>query len=112
MRRFFHEGGLPPVAVDLELSDDRELAGGVRVVHVPGASAGQVALVWSSTLIAGDALSNTPGFGGHQFGYEDGDAAVASMRKLLSLSFDNAVFGHGKPIVGEAATRLRRTVRP
>jgi glyoxylase-like metal-dependent hydrolase (beta-lactamase superfamily II) len=111
VRRFFHEGGLPPVAVEHELQDGAVLEGGITVIHVPGASAGQVALLWNRTLIAGDAISNVWGFDGHQFGYEDRDEARRSMEKLLSRDFDNAVFGHGKPMVDDASARLQKNLR-
>ncbi len=111
MRRFFREGGLPPVPLEYELADGQVLDGDIQIIHVPGASAGQVALLWNRTLIAGDAISNVPGFGGHQFGYEDLEEARRSREKLLSLEYDNAVFGHGKPIVGHAAERLREKLR-
>lgn len=81
------------------------------MIHCPGASAGQVALLWNRTLVAADVFANVPLLGGHQFGYEDLKTAQESMRRLVALDFDNAVFGHGKPIVGNAANVMRRRFR-
>jgi len=33
------------------------------------------------------------------------------MRRLAALDFDNAVFGHGRPIVGDVAQVIRRRFR-
>ena len=44
---------------------------------------------------------------GDPFGFESLQEGRASQRKLASLSFDAAGFGHGKPITREASTRFR-----
>ena len=108
VKGMFHLEGLPAVAVEHEVHDGEELDGGLRVISVPGASAGQIALLWGRTLIAGDALNTAPGFGGHQFGYEDGADAERSKQRLAALDVDNLVVGHGKPIIGGAGSWLRR----
>ncbi|HEX6547177.1 MAG TPA: MBL fold metallo-hydrolase [Candidatus Dormibacteraeota bacterium] len=111
VRGMFHLGGLPPVPVEHELVDGQVLPGGIAVIHCPGTAAGQVALLWRRNLIAADAFANIALLRGHQFGYEDLDQARASMQKLLALDFDNAVFGHGRPIVGAAREKMRRRFR-
>jgi hypothetical protein len=40
-------------------------------------------------------------------GFENLEEGRASQRKLASLSFDAAGFGHGRPIVRDASARLR-----
>ena len=110
LKRMF-ELGLPPVQVEHELRDGEVLPGGITVVHSPGASAGQVALLWERNLIAGDVFSNVAILRGHQFGYEDLSEAQRSMRRLSNLDYDNAVFGHGRPIVGNAAAKIRQRFR-
>jgi glyoxylase-like metal-dependent hydrolase (beta-lactamase superfamily II) len=107
VKGMFRMEGLPAVPVEHELQDGEELPGGLRVISVPGASAGQIALLWGRTLIAGDALCTAPGFGGHQFGYEDGAEAERSKRRLAALDLDNFVVGHGRPIIGGAGRWLR-----
>lgn len=108
LKGMFRMGGLPPVPVEHELHDGEELPGGLRIISVPGASAGQVALLWGRVLIAGDALCTAPGFGGHQFGYEDGAEAERSKRRLAALDVDSFVVGHGKPVIGDAGRWLRQ----
>jgi hypothetical protein len=44
---------------------------------------------------------------GDPVGFENLADGRASQRKLASLSFDAAGFGHGKPIAHDASTRFR-----
>jgi hypothetical protein len=57
-------------------------------------------------LFAGDVCMNVMGLG-DPVGFESLEEGRASQRKLASLSFDAAGFGHGEPIVRDASTRLR-----
>jgi len=99
-----------PVAIDQPLTAGELLpiAGGIEVIHVPGHCAGQVALLWHSgrMLFAGDVCINVIGLG-DPVGFESLDDGRASQRKLASLSFDAAGFGHGKPIARDASIRFR-----
>jgi len=109
------ERRMAPCAADRLLADGDELpiAGGVRVLHVPGHAAGQVALRWplrGGVLVAADALGNRGGRLGWSVGYEDLDEGVASIERLAGLEFDAAVFGHGDPIVGGADGQFRASV--
>jgi glyoxylase-like metal-dependent hydrolase (beta-lactamase superfamily II) len=108
LKGMFRMGGLPAVPVEHEVGDGEELPGGLLVINVPGASAGQIALLWGRVLIAGDALCTAPGFGGHQFGYEDGAKAEQSKQRLAALDVDSFVVGHGKPVIGDAGRWLRQ----
>jgi glyoxylase-like metal-dependent hydrolase (beta-lactamase superfamily II) len=108
---FFHpDERLEPVAIDQPLTDGEILpiAGGIEVIHVPGHCAGQVALLWlpGRMLFAGDVCTNVMGLG-DPVGFENMDDGRASQRRLASLSFDAAGFGHGPPIAREASTRFR-----
>ncbi len=110
------ERRMEPCATDRLLADGDELpvAGGVRVVHVPGHAAGQVALLWprhGGVLVAADALGNRGGRLGWSVGYEDLDRGIASVERLAGLTFEAAVFGHGDPIVGGADGRFREAVK-
>jgi glyoxylase-like metal-dependent hydrolase (beta-lactamase superfamily II) len=110
-RLFFHpEERLEPVAIDRPLTDGEILpiAGGFEVIHTPGHCAGQVALLWrpGRMLFAGDVGTNVMGLG-DPVGFENLDEGRASQRKLASLSFDAAGFGHGKPIARDASMRFR-----
>lgn len=99
-----------PVAINQLLTDGEVLAiaGGIEVVHAPGHCAGQVALLWrpGRMLFAGDVATNVMGLG-DPVGFESLEEGRASQRKLASLSFDTAGFGHGKPISRNASTRFR-----
>jgi glyoxylase-like metal-dependent hydrolase (beta-lactamase superfamily II) len=108
---FYHPGErLEPVAIDQPLTAGEILpiAGGIEVIHTPGHCAGQVALLWrpGRMLFAGDVCTNLMGLG-DPVGFESLKEGRASQRKLASLSFDAAGFGHGAPIARDASTRFR-----
>ena len=108
---FFHpDERLEPVAIDQPLTDGEilSIAGGIEVIHTPGHCAGQVALLWrpGRMLFAGDVCMNIMGLG-DPVGFESLKEGRASQRKLASLSFDAAGFGHGEPIFRDASARFR-----
>jgi glyoxylase-like metal-dependent hydrolase (beta-lactamase superfamily II) len=110
-RLFYHpDQRLEPVAIDQRLTAGELLpiAGGIEVIHAPGHCAGQVALLWrpGRMLFAGDVGTNIMGLD-DPIGFESLQEGRASQRKLASLSFDAAGFGHGKPISRDASTRFR-----
>jgi glyoxylase-like metal-dependent hydrolase (beta-lactamase superfamily II) len=110
-RLFFHPNErVEPVTIDEPLTDGELLpvAGGIEVIHTPGHCAGQVALLWRTgrMLFAGDVASNIMGLG-DPLGFENLEEGRASQRKLASLSFDAAGFGHGQPIARDASKRFR-----
>jgi glyoxylase-like metal-dependent hydrolase (beta-lactamase superfamily II) len=110
---FFHpDERVSPVAIDQPLTAGTILpiAGGIEIIHVPGHCAGQVALLWrpGRMLFAGDVGMNLMGLG-DPVGFENLNDGRASQRKLASLSFDAAGFGHGAPIARDASTRFRDT---
>jgi glyoxylase-like metal-dependent hydrolase (beta-lactamase superfamily II) len=104
------EERVEPVAIDQALTPGEMLpiAGGIDVIHTPGHCAGQVALLWrrGRMLFAGDVCMNIMGLG-DPIGFESLEDGRASQRKLTSLSFDAAGFGHGESIVRDASTRFR-----
>jgi glyoxylase-like metal-dependent hydrolase (beta-lactamase superfamily II) len=108
---FYHpDERVQPVAIDQPLSAGEILpiAGGFEVIHTPGHCAGQVALLWrpGRMLFAGDVGTNLMGLG-DPLGFESLEEGRASQRKVASLSFDAAGFGHGGPIARDASTRFR-----
>jgi len=108
---FYHPNErLDPVAIDQALNPGEILpiAGGFEVIHVPGHCAGQVALLWrpGRMLFAADVCTNIMGLG-DPVGFENLEEGRVSQRKLASLSFDAAGFGHGKPIARVASMRFR-----
>ena len=57
-------------------------------------------------LFAGDVCVNIKGLG-DPVGFESLEDGRASQRKVASLSFDAAGFGHGEPIARNASARFR-----
>lgn len=103
---------IEPTEVDEEIADGQVLpiAGGLQAIHVPGHCAGQVAFLWhrhGGVLLAADAAANAFGLALSP-GYEDLGAGLESLARLSALDFEVACFGHGRPILREAAGRFRR----
>jgi glyoxylase-like metal-dependent hydrolase (beta-lactamase superfamily II) len=110
-KMFYHpDERLEPVAIDepLTAGEILPIAGGIEVIHTPGHCAGHVALLWhpGRMLFAGDVCMNIRGLG-DPLGFESLEEGRASQRKLASLSFDAAGFGHGVPIARDASTLFR-----
>jgi glyoxylase-like metal-dependent hydrolase (beta-lactamase superfamily II) len=111
-----------PAGVDHELVDgqDLDIAGGVRVLHTPGHTAGQTSFLWNrhgGVLLAGDAAGArgnrvAPPVGA-LFGMftEDIEEAKRSFGKLADLEFEVAVFGHGNPIRERASEVFRGSLQ-
>lgn len=102
----------PPAAVDREINDGDQLplAGGLRVIHAPGHSAGQVALFWpqhGGVLFAADACANMPSLD-YSLGYEDFALGQQTLAKLAQLEFATVCFGHGNAITQDATAKFRR----
>jgi glyoxylase-like metal-dependent hydrolase (beta-lactamase superfamily II) len=99
-----------PCRIDQTVADGEVLpiAGGLKVIHVPGHCAGQVALLWIErrVLFTGDACTNILGLG-PPIGYEDQAEGERSQRKLAGLDFEIACFGHGPPLLHDAAAQFR-----
>jgi glyoxylase-like metal-dependent hydrolase (beta-lactamase superfamily II) len=105
-------GTVAPVSVEHEVVDGDEipLAGGLRAIHAPGHCAGQVAMLWprhGGVLFAADTCSNMVGLA-YSVIYEDFELGKRSLRRRGEEAFANAVFGHGRPIIGGASERWRR----
>jgi glyoxylase-like metal-dependent hydrolase (beta-lactamase superfamily II) len=104
---------LQPASIECEVEDGEEIpvAGGLRAIHVPGHSAGQLAFLWprhGGVLLAGDAAANAMGLQLSLI-HEDSDLARASLRALSEETFEVAVFGHGGPIPTQASRQFRTT---
>jgi glyoxylase-like metal-dependent hydrolase (beta-lactamase superfamily II) len=103
---------IEPSEIEAELQDNQvlDIAGGLRVIHAPGHSAGQVCFLHPAhggVLIAADAASNFTGLGYPPL-FEDLEQGIASLKKLGRLTFEVACFGHGPPIKRGAARAFRR----
>jgi glyoxylase-like metal-dependent hydrolase (beta-lactamase superfamily II) len=103
-------GPVPPVRVDIELSDGDDLGFGAVLVAAPGHTPGSAAvyLPGPRVLIAGDTIACRPD-GQPMLGVFNADPgqAAASYRRLAALDCEIACFGHGEPITQDAAARLR-----
>ena len=97
--------------IEHAVEDGEMLLPSLTAIHVPGHCAGQIALLWQQhggVLIAADACSNLMGLGlSLALGYEDLEQGRRSLHKLSALDFRVACFGHGKPILKDAASRFR-----
>ena len=85
------------------------IAGGIEVIHTPGHSKGHVSLLLKKDrlLIAGDICANMFGLDLSTV-YEDRHLGVQSILKVAAYDFDTAVFGHGKPLIGNANVKLKQ----
>jgi glyoxylase-like metal-dependent hydrolase (beta-lactamase superfamily II) len=105
-----------PARVDRELQDGDEidLDGGARILHVPGHTAGSIAVYvpGRKLLFTGDAAIHAPWLSPprHFFGLFNEDRAQSSVSfaRLAELEFDVACFGHGKPLGREASSAFRK----
>jgi glyoxylase-like metal-dependent hydrolase (beta-lactamase superfamily II) len=101
---------IPRFTVDerVEDGDVLPIAGGLRVLHTPGHSAGHIALYLEKddVLIAGDICAHMMGPGLSTV-YEDRALGVQSILKAAQIPFGKAVFGHGRPLLQDAARRMR-----
>jgi glyoxylase-like metal-dependent hydrolase (beta-lactamase superfamily II) len=101
-----------PTTVD-EIVEDGEVLpfnGGIHVLATHGHTIGHVSyyLPADGVLIAGDCVGNAEGLASSrpQSTY-DPDAARATVHRLADLAPATVCFGHGPPIVGDAAAQLR-----
>ncbi len=110
--RIAHGSGIEPAAVEYEVQDGDviPIAGGIRAIHVPGHSGGQLAFLWEKNggvLFAAEAAFNTFGLV-PAYVYEDFDEELRSLEKIAALDFDTACFCHGKTIVHGASAKFKQ----
>jgi glyoxylase-like metal-dependent hydrolase (beta-lactamase superfamily II) len=94
--------------IDVLVLDGETLPGGVKTLHLPGASAGECAL-YSKTagglLLLGDILVNPAAQGlallPEQY-LEDRAQAITSLQRLRDLNYQVATFAHGTPLATDA----------
>ncbi len=105
---------MPGTPVDREVGDGDiipEVFGGMQVVFTPGHSTGHISL-WQpekKILIAGDVLMHLPVFGLRlpfaAFTVDMGEDR-RSVQRISALEPNVICFGHGKPILKNAAEKL------
>jgi glyoxylase-like metal-dependent hydrolase (beta-lactamase superfamily II) len=102
---------IPPALAEHEILDGDiiPIAEGIRAIHVPGHSAGQMAfhiMRGGGVLLAADTAANMLGLD-LMPGYEDLTIGRRSLTKLSGFRFEVAGFGHGAPILRGAEARFR-----
>jgi glyoxylase-like metal-dependent hydrolase (beta-lactamase superfamily II) len=105
-------GKHPPCPVDRPLNDGDHV-GPLEVLHAPGHSPGHLAFWWAERrlLIAGDAIATWPRFDAGWSAFNLNEAQHrATLRRFADLNADVLAVGHGDPIVGDAATKIRSLV--
>jgi glyoxylase-like metal-dependent hydrolase (beta-lactamase superfamily II) len=84
---------------------------GLDVIDTPGHTPGHISLLDPvlSLLVSGDAMNGTDGgvTGANPQFTDDMDRADESVRKLAGFDFDDVVFGHGSPLLGDASLHVR-----
>jgi glyoxylase-like metal-dependent hydrolase (beta-lactamase superfamily II) len=111
-RFFIKPGGTryEPFPVDQVLShgDRLPMASDIEVIHSPGHCAGHAAFLLhqDGVLIAGDICSHIMGLS-YSVLNEDRALARQSILHVAEYPFDQAVFGHGKPLVRRANQQLK-----
>jgi glyoxylase-like metal-dependent hydrolase (beta-lactamase superfamily II) len=98
---------IPAVSIDQKLNDHDIIDGNIEVIHTPGHTSGHICLLVRDqhVLIAADICANMGGLA-YSTLYEDIKEGQKSILKAAAFDFDKAVFGHGGPILKNAAGRL------
>ena len=102
--------------VDMQLEGGEVLGplGGLRVVHTPGHTPGSISLFspTNKLLIVSDAMSKlrkTPRLP-HRMASTDYTRAIDSVKDIARLDFDILCFGHGRPLIGDAHSKMQDLV--
>ncbi|NUR89304.1 MAG: MBL fold metallo-hydrolase [Nonomuraea sp.] len=100
-----------PGRVDRELDDGDviDFGGGAEVIHIPGHTAGSIALHLPAhrLLFSGDTVANVGGQTMLGVFNSDRAGACRSFARLAELDLGLVLVGHGDPLAGEASARLR-----
>lgn len=104
---------IEPCLVDEVWDTDKvlDLNGGLELIHTPGHTAGHTSLLWhqqGGVLLASDVAVNIPKLRFHP-GYESFETGRQSLRRLASLTFDKATFGHGRPLLSGASGIFKKS---
>ncbi len=97
------------IALDGTLADGDTAPGGLRVVSLSGAAAGEIAFVGDGVVCVGDALIHVEpnGFAMLPAKYcADARELARSLRKLLSFDAGILTFAHGTPLTANTQQRL------
>ena len=96
----------------IEENDVIPVAGGIRVLHTPGHTAGSVCylLEREGLLFSGDTIFSDYGRVSRSMPFPGSDAEQyrLSLERLTALDFDILCGGHGSPLIGGASAKFRR----
>jgi glyoxylase-like metal-dependent hydrolase (beta-lactamase superfamily II) len=105
-------GALSPATVDVLLNDGDELpfVPGLRVVHAPGHSAGQIALHWPQRklLWLADSAIQLAGAVRLPPVCEEPLLLRPTLEKLTALAAETLCFGHGAAVIGDGLRVMQR----
>ena len=104
---------IEPATVDREVNDVEQLpiAGGMRFLHAPGHSAGQIVVLWQQhggVLFAGDTAVNAYDQLRVSPAYEDYALGQKTLKRIAGEDFQVACFGHGNSIRQSAAQQFNK----
>jgi glyoxylase-like metal-dependent hydrolase (beta-lactamase superfamily II) len=111
---------LAPIAVDETVTEGDLIAGALRVIHLPGKSAGEIGLYFSEAhhalssemggiLLLGDAIiGNPPGALGliPESKLDDSSMLKRSLRKLLDYDFDVLLLCDGQSVLSDGKMKV------
>jgi glyoxylase-like metal-dependent hydrolase (beta-lactamase superfamily II) len=87
------------------------VAGGLRAIHAPGHSTGQLVFLWpqhGGVLFSADTMGNLFNRADLSIVYEDLEEGCRTLAQLARMEFATACPGHGPAMVGNAAERFQR----
>jgi len=112
------EAAAMPVPVQLLLADGDLVGNWLRVIHVPGHSAGNIALYHEQeqVLITGDSVFGAGGFQGvlstpPAMYSEDVELAAKNVRNLLRYPFEKAFLSHGTHLLENAYGQIQALLK-
>ena len=101
-----------PARIDHRIKDGDviPLAGGLRVISMPGHCAGQVALLWQGhrVMFVADTAMHLFGMLSGPIGFENKEQGQRDLKRLAAFDYDLACFGHGPPLSGHASIKMQR----
>lgn len=106
-----HDAAELDIIPDATLADGQDAPGGMKVIALPGAGPGEIALVGHGIACIGDAVIHLPPEGLRLLPDKYcADAAQnrESLRKLLSCDFQVMTFAHGAPLFESPRAQLAK----
>ncbi|MGI6582764.1 MAG: MBL fold metallo-hydrolase [bacterium] len=113
-----HKDEVPSLSfpVERKLENGEEVVPGLKVIHVPGHTDGNIALLFGEekALIAGDCIFGTEAgelYPPPERFCKDVKMAERNIALLLDYDFDKLLLSHGKPILAKAKEKVAALVK-